>query len=560
MRGWITGIALWSLFFAACAGHGRQKPVAVPEGVGPEAVLRVSERALVETAMRECADEGSRGIEGCFLKVMEGLGASPEALRFSASLDSAACMHAFQEAGPVDVGWVYYPFRANERFGCYLLNGSPGLLDVDDPDLRLDKVLKERTRVLSPEEKISQITVWPGDRTGPGRLASVSLPESGLRFIASYVLRDGCHACRTVGSAEIAFDFDDQGSFLGTDVVSLGKVLHTVVGGSVTLALKAPTEAGGRWQAIRLPSFTILDLESKARVPPRPGQKTRTEAWTFRALEPGRVLVTFRHISPDAPSGLPDDLASFLVVIHEDREALNDLLDDVFSPVVEKRLEEMGSPRAGRVVMEVVGVHGDLARVDIRPQRRDTDDRAVVYLRRVNGAWSVLCVARDFDEAFFEEQGVPPELQGPTKIAQPFEPLSADTCSELCEAVSGALKSRGTIREKVPFEDYAGKGFGEACRITWTGTGEDFPEIPLVARSVRTVLEGRGWVEDSAYVADGPLGTAAGFRKEGALILLRVIMEPSEDAGLLSNRPVSIWELLPEERIYAITLCGAKQP
>ena len=528
--------------------------------VGPEAVWPVSRAMLTRAVEKACDDAQGKGVDGPFLEVMEGLGAGPAALRFSASLETAAYLHAFQEAGPVDVGWVHYPFRANERFGCYLLNGNPGLLDVDDPAIRPEKALKERARTSILGGQAGEITVWPGDRLGPGRVAVSALPDGGIRFIAGYVLRDGCHACDLLGSAEIAFDFDDKGGLLGSEVASMGKVIHTAVGGRVTLSLEAPSKEPGRWQAFRLPSPDILRLESKAHVPARSGRDKPSERWTFEALAPGRVLLNFRCVPAGPPKGLSSSLASFLVVVHEDRKTMNAFLHGVFAPVVERRLEEMKSPRAGRVVMDVVGVHGDVARVDIRPRNPESDDWAVVYLRWVKGDWGVLSVARDFEADFYLREGIPLELRGPLKRRGLFAPLAADVCSSLRDVLSGALQRQGTLEERVPFEDPTGKGSGDACRITWTGTGETFEGLPQVSRSIRALLVEKGWSEDVSCAADGPLGTAAGFRKDGALILVRVIVEPDEGAGLLSNRPVSLWELLPEEWNYTITLSGVIPP
>ncbi len=560
MRGWMRGFAVWSFLITACAGPAGHGPASTPGNVGPGAVWPVSPGAVAGVVMQECDTSGDEGIEGCFLRVMEDLGASPEALRFSGSLDSAAFLHAFQEAGLVDLGWVVYPFRANERLGCYLLNGSPGLVDVDDPDRWPMKALTEQTGALNAGRRIRDLSVWPGDRVGPGDLAATALPEGGVRFIAGYVLREGCHACDTVGSAEFAFDFDGEGTFLGTELVSMGRVVHTVVRESVTLSLKAPEEGGVSWQAVRLPASHTLRLESKARIPSHSGRKTLGERWSFRAIQPGRILVAFRRNPSDGPEGLPDSLASFLVVIHEDREALNAHLGGLFAPVVETRLKEMGSPRAGKVDMEVVGVHGDVARVDIRPRTPDTRAWAMVYLRRKHGEWQVSGMAQSFDPDFFADEGIPRELQGPVEIGDPCVPVSVDDCVSVRDAVSKALARPGSMDESVWFRDYAGKEFGEACRITWTGNGEIFSGLEHVSRSIHGVLQELGWTEDPVYAADGPLGTAAGFRKQDALILLRVLMEPSEEAGLLSNQPVSMRELLPEEWVYTITLHCVMQP
>ncbi|MBV8736858.1 MAG: hypothetical protein JO007_06300 [Alphaproteobacteria bacterium] len=61
------------------------------------------------------------------------------------------------------------------------------------------------------------VTFWPGDRGRSGPKVS----ENGREIIVDYLLRDLCHACAIIGRVRYAFDFDADGKFLGTRLVSV---------------------------------------------------------------------------------------------------------------------------------------------------------------------------------------------------------------------------------------------------------------------------------------------------------------------------------------------------
>jgi hypothetical protein len=169
-----------------------------------------------------------------------------------------------------------------------------------------------------------------------------------------------------------------------------------------------------------------------------------------------------------------------------------------------------------------------------------------------------------------EPSAVPTETPAPTKTPAPpptatavpaetaeaqgdFQPLSSAACSDLASAMAQALGVEVTTAE-APFQDYVSGKAGTGCQTTATGTGLDFESIVVVARSLREMLEGQGWYGDIMYVADGPAGTAAGFRKAKGLCLVSVNWEPSEDADCPPDQPISACQLAPEQQLYSIVL------
>lgn len=555
----IAGLFLPALFLAlaACAGTAPRSQVTLGD-VGPDMVWQADLKKLQSGVAEHCDEEAPGGIDECFLKVMEILGARPAAIRFAAALDSAAHLHAFQYAGPIGVGWIHYPFRANERYGCLLLNGDPSPIDVDDPQFLPFWALKEDPRYRNIKRYHPEVSIWPGDRQGPGHIAVEELDEGGRRFVFGYEMRNGCRACEPLGSVEFAFDFDGEGNFLESGLFSVGGVIHTFSGRSVTVSLKTGYKESGRWQMIRLPPPDILRLESKVAEPGSGRRVRETETWRFLAGSPGRIFLQFRRVDPDSENVFPNARASFLVIIHEDEDILESALAGAFHSVIDRKLREIGSPRVGNVVLEIKGLHKDLARVDIRPRDPMGSEWAMAYLRHYKGEWVVVGMGQSFSPSFYKKNAIPLELQGPVDMGAEYVPLPLEHCNGLLNALSDSLGIRGELEESASFFDYALMSHGDACRVTLEGTGDVVKGLMEVTDRIRSLLVDMGYAEDPALAADGPIGAAAGFRKEEDLVLMRVLVEPAEGVGLLSIRPLPVSELAPEERLYTIVMEGAR--
>jgi hypothetical protein len=151
---------------------------------------------------------------------MKRAGASPPAVAFARLTDSQGYLSAFRDSGRVDVGWAVYPFRANENRVCFLLNGEPPAIDVDEPS-RIRAALSASPSYAAIEGAHGGVTVFPGDRFHSSAIVDEAGPRGGQRFLVPYALRDGCHACAVLGKLVLAFDFDAAGRLVGTSVASV---------------------------------------------------------------------------------------------------------------------------------------------------------------------------------------------------------------------------------------------------------------------------------------------------------------------------------------------------
>jgi hypothetical protein len=152
---------------------------------------------------------------------------------------------------------------------------------------------------------------------------------------------------------------------------------------------------------------------------------------------------------------------------------------------------------------------------------------------------------------------VPPTVaaapQAATEVQSGFQPLSAAACGDLAKAMAQTLGVEVATAE-APFQDYITGQSGSGCQVTATGTGRDFESFVTVADALREMLKAQEWSEDTMYAADGPTGTASGFRKAEGLCLLSVGWEPADDAECPKDQPISECELAPEQQLYSIVL------
>ncbi len=173
---------------------------------------------------KECSPLSAPEFQRCFISLMRKLGASDQALEFTSMTDTTAYVRYFRNTGRVDIAYVFYPFRANENFGVYLVNGRPGIIDVDELSILDLPELKKDPTYLAIVRKFPDAALWPGDRYHVHQPTTDTLPDATIRFFVDYLLQNGCHACEHIGVVRFAFEFDPEGRFLGTRLVSVNPI------------------------------------------------------------------------------------------------------------------------------------------------------------------------------------------------------------------------------------------------------------------------------------------------------------------------------------------------
>src|ERR1700722_4675029 len=225
------------LFFFVAPAHP-QTPIKHPaDGKPPLTESAVwNPSADVLAGIRTKCDGGDpTPIENCFLDEMKSAGASPEAVAFAKSLASSGVIYlrAFRKVARVDVAYIQYAFRANEVEGVLLVNGNPSLIDVDDDSQYPQAELQKYPAYAALANAFPNISIWPADRSNP-QLPKLDLGGFGRQtFLVDYILRDGCHACATVGTVTFAFAFDGDGKYQGARVFAVKTIGHATPSAAV---------------------------------------------------------------------------------------------------------------------------------------------------------------------------------------------------------------------------------------------------------------------------------------------------------------------------------------
>ena len=181
---------------------------------------------FVANAHKACAAGPAGEFSICFINQMAKAGASDDAVSFTRTLfqsngGDVGILTGFHAAGPIDIGWVTYPLRANTNYGLLLLNGKPQFINVEDMK-RLDhKGLEQSFQFQDLKERYPKVDVWPGDRDGKTWPTSQTGPDGGLQFTIGYPLINGCHACAHEGTAIFSWNFDAKGKFKGTQFIGM---------------------------------------------------------------------------------------------------------------------------------------------------------------------------------------------------------------------------------------------------------------------------------------------------------------------------------------------------
>ena len=151
------------------------------------------------------------------------------------------------------------------------------------------------------------------------------------------------------------------------------------------------------------------------------------------------------------------------------------------------------------------------------------------------------------------ETTVPAPTAGSAAAEAMLQPLNLDACAQLAQDMAQMLGVGVTVGE-APFTDPATGATGTDCQVTATGTGEQFRNPQVVVSRLGSMLERQGWKNDPMLVADGPTGTASGFRKEDQICVAGARWQPDASANCPADQPISTCQVTPAQQLYTVTL------
>jgi predicted secreted protein len=283
---------------------------------------------LFETSRTACEKSSPESLGTCVLEQLSRGGAPNAALAFSRRLHDVgrvdlAFMRDFRDTGRVSVAYVTYPLRGNDHnTGCWLVNGKPDLIDVDDRNLLPLPQLGRDHTYAALVARYGDVALTPGRRDDAAEPLATTTTDGGQRFTVRYELRKGCDACEVVGIVRFAFDFDAQGAFKGAAVVSVtdrlpgaittgrapgfanpARTLNVQVGETFTLALQAPRASGHVWRLAKELDPAIVSRVEESAPPRTVNNRARDvrEVWAFKAVGVGVTEIQLEYARGTAP-------------------------------------------------------------------------------------------------------------------------------------------------------------------------------------------------------------------------------------------------------------------
>jgi hypothetical protein len=279
-------------------------------------VVFAGDTKFIDAVKASCQDLHPDKLQDCFAGEMKKAGASPAAVEFSKQLGEPGFVRDFRAAGPVDIAYVLYPYRANENQSWVIVNGNPSAIDVDNSKLVTiaAHALKNNAAYNGLSKAHADLSPWPGDRY------STEIPDvemgvkGGVHIIVNYRLREKCHSCAVLGHAWYSFEFDAKGIFAGARLMAISITRDkatvvrpaskaaptsaaTSVGEELTIALPVKDAAASEWILAKAFDTAKVRLIEHSHVAPPAGNGAAgtEELWKFAALGAGTTEIAFQR-------------------------------------------------------------------------------------------------------------------------------------------------------------------------------------------------------------------------------------------------------------------------
>jgi hypothetical protein len=279
-------------------------------------VVFAGDTKFIDAVKGSCQDPHADKLQDCFATEMKKAGASAAAVEFSKQLGEPGFVRDFRVAGPVDIAYVSYPYRANENQSWLIVNGTPPVIDVDNSKLVMiaARALKNNATYAGLAKAHPDASPWPGDRYSTETPDVEMGANGGVHIIVNYRLREKCHSCAVLGHAWYSFEFDAKGIFAGARLMAIslawakdpvmsvtGKMsrvsVGTTVGEELTIALPVKDAAGSEWiLAKALDTAKVRLIEHSHVAPPAGNGAAGTEElWRFASLGAGTTQIAFQR-------------------------------------------------------------------------------------------------------------------------------------------------------------------------------------------------------------------------------------------------------------------------
>ncbi len=183
-------------------------------GIKPDAIMS---KPLTKDETNQCLQATNpNDYQSCILTTMQKHNASAQAIAFNKY--SRGWIKDFKTYGKITVIYAAIP-GADYSDGYFIINNQGSIINVDDYAILSEIDITKNPHYKEIIQRFPSASLWPGNHQSFPDVATS--PENSPRFIFTYSLLNGCHACEIAGTAKIAFDFDNGGQFINAQLVDL---------------------------------------------------------------------------------------------------------------------------------------------------------------------------------------------------------------------------------------------------------------------------------------------------------------------------------------------------
>jgi hypothetical protein len=113
---------------------------------------------------------------------------------------------------------VHASVSGADHSDAYFIVSKDKVLDIDDYANLSQLNISPQPSYAQLSQKYPNIGIWPGNHNFP---KSEELAGGITQLVFTYSLLNGCHACELGGIANVGFNFDKDGNYLGEQLLSL---------------------------------------------------------------------------------------------------------------------------------------------------------------------------------------------------------------------------------------------------------------------------------------------------------------------------------------------------
>ncbi len=183
-------------------------------GIKPDAIMS---KPLSKDETNQCMQATNPDdYQSCILTDMQKHNASVQAVAFNKY--SRGWIKDFKTNGKLTVIYATIP-GADYSDGYFIINDQGAIINVDDYAILSQIDITKNAHYKEIIQHYPSASLWPGNHQSfPDVTTS---PENSPRFVFTYSLLNGCHACEIAGTAKIGFDFDNDGEFINAQLIDL---------------------------------------------------------------------------------------------------------------------------------------------------------------------------------------------------------------------------------------------------------------------------------------------------------------------------------------------------